>query len=48
MIQQTKETRKAILRKQKIIRTQGENITLHGTYLSDLKAQKDNYHKVLC
>lgn len=47
MIQQTKEARKAVLRKQKSLETQGENITLHGTYLSNLKAQKDHYHKVL-
>lgn len=37
-----------MFKKARIIRNQGENMTLHGTYLSNLKAHKGNCQEVLC
>lgn len=43
-----KEPEKQYLREQKSLGTQGENTTLHGTDLSNVKAQKEDGQKVLC
>lgn len=48
MIQQTEAAREAIFEKAGIIRNSGRKyMALHGTYLSNSKAQKDKCQEVL-